>query len=178
MQVTDPLTLSGDMLDGAKSYLRIDGDDEDEALGAIILAAIAQAEAFCGQIILRRTVRETIIANRQWQILASAPVASVDGATGIPAEGARFTFASDAWDAKLSSRGEAYVRIQRPGIAGRAEITLIVGIAAEWAELHEGLRLALLRLTAYLYANRDAADGAGLPASVTALLRPWRRARL
>ena len=178
MQVTDPLSLSGDMLDGAKSYLRIDGDAEDAALGEIMLAAIAQAEHFCGQMILRRSVRETVTATRQWQTLTTGPIMTLTSATGIPAEGAGFAFAPDAWEAKISSYGEGYVRIIRPGIAGRVEITCTAGIAPGWGELHEGLRLGILRLAAHLYSHRDAADGAGLPAAVTALLRPWRKVRL
>jgi hypothetical protein len=97
---------------------------------------------------------------------------------GIPAEGASFGLAASAWEAKISSRGEAYFRVLEPGSAGRAEVSLSVGLSANWAALPESLRLGLLRLTAYFYNNRDASDDAGPPAAALALLLPFRRMQL
>lgn len=178
MQVTDPLSLSSDMLEGAKSYLRIEDSADDNILGHFICAAIARAEAHCGQIIIRRTVRETIAPGNAWQVLATAPIVGISSAIAISSQGVSVALAADAWEARVSSRGEGYVRILRPGDAARVDVTCIAGFVAQWTDLHEGLRLALLRLTAHFYANRDDAAGIGLPAAVTALLNPWRRVRL
>ena len=172
----DPLGLDSIMLDEARAYLRI--DEEDPSLSAAILAAIGHAENFTRTVLIRRTAREIVSASSGWQILQVAPVQSISSVTGIPAEGAPFVLAATAWEAKIGSRGEAYVRIIQPGIAGRAEIACLAGLAADWAALPEALRLGLLRLTAHFHAHRDAAGDPGPPAAALALLLPWRRMRI
>ena len=174
----DPLGLDSIMLDEARAYLRVEAAEEDPSLSAALLAAIGHAENFTRAVLIRRNAREIVSASSSWQILQVAPVQSVGTVTGIPAEGPTFVLAADAWEAKIGSRGEAYVRITRPGIAGRAEIACIAGLAADWAALPEALRFGLLRLTAHFHAHRDAADGVGPPAAALALLLPWRRLRL
>jgi uncharacterized phiE125 gp8 family phage protein len=174
----DPLGLDSIMLDEARAYLRVEPAEDDPSLGAALLAAIGHAENFARIVLIRRTAREIMSAASGWQILEVAPVQSVVSVTGIPAEGATFLLAADAWEAKIGSRGEAYLRILQPGSAGRVEIASLAGLAAEWADLPESLRLGLLRLTAHIFAHRDAADAGGPPAAALALLLPWRRMRV
>ena len=174
----DPLGLDSIMLDEARAYLRVEDGEDDPSLSSALLAAIGHAENFTRAIIIRRSAREIISASTGWQILQVAPVQSVSGVTGIPAEGASFALAPETWEAKIGSRGEAYVRILQPGIAGRAEISCVAGLAADWAGLPEALRLGLLRLTAHFHAHRDAPDAGAPPAAALALLLPWRRMRL
>jgi uncharacterized phiE125 gp8 family phage protein len=174
----DPLGLDSVMLDEARAYLRVDDGGEDASLSAALLAAIGHAENFTRTVLVRRTAREIVSASSGWQILQVAPVQSVTTVTGIPAEGPTFALAADAWEAKIGSRGEVYVRILQPGSAGRTEIACMAGLAADWAALPEALRLGLLRLTAHFHAHRDAPDDRGPPAAALALLLPWRRMRV
>ena len=156
----DPLGLDSIMLDEARAYLRVEDGEDDPSLSSALLAAIGHAENFTRAIIIRRSAREIISASTGWQILQVAPVQSVSGVTGIPAKGASFALAPETWEAKIGSRGEAYVRILQSGSAGRAEIACLAGLAADWAGLPEALRLGLLRLTAHFHAHRDAPDAA------------------
>lgn len=174
----DPLALDSAMLDEARAYLRVESAEEDPSLGAALLAAIGDAENFTRSVLVRRTAREIISAASGWQILQAMPVQSVNSVSGIPAEGASFALAAAAWEAKIGSRGEAYLRILQPGSAGRAEIVLTAGLAADWASLPEVLRLGLLRLTAHFHAHRDDPADGGPPDAALALLLPWRRMRL
>lgn len=174
----DPLGLDSAMLDEARAYLRVEAAEDDASLSAALLAAIGHAENFTRAVLVRRTAREIISASSGWQILQIAPVQSVISVIGIPTEGAIFAYAAGAWEAKIGSRGEAYLRVTQPGSAGRAEIACDAGLAADWAALPEALRLGLLRLTAHFYAHRDAPDVGGPPAAALALLLPWRRLRL
>jgi uncharacterized phiE125 gp8 family phage protein len=174
----DPLGLDSIMLDEARAYLRVDAAEEDASLSSALLAAIGHAENFTRIALIRRNAREIISASSGWQILQVAPVQSVLAVIGIPAEGASFVLAPDAWEAKIGSRGEAYVRILQPGSAGRAEIACLAGLAADWASLPEALRLGLLRLTAHFHAHRDDPAVGGPPAAALALLLPWRRMRV
>lgn len=174
----DPLGLDSVMLDEARAYLRVEMAEEDASLSSILLAAIGHAERFTGQILLRREIREILTVGSPWQTLSAFPVADVTGAIGIPAEGARFALDPSAYEAKIGSRGEAHIRVLQPGSAGRVEVAYQAGVATDWAAMPEVMRLAVLRLAGYLYANRDGAADSGPPAAVTALLLPWRRVRL
>ncbi len=174
----DALSLDSVMLDEAKAYLRLETDDEDAPLGAIILAAISHAEAFTRQILIRRGVRETISASPDWTRLSAGPMTAITQITGLPADGASFVLPAANYIADIDSNGDGHIRITQAGAAGRVEITYMAGLAASWAELPETLRLGILRLAGHLHLHRDAGDDAGPPAAVAALLRPWRRMML
>lgn len=174
----DPLGLDSVMLAEVRAYVRVDPDTDENVLTVCAVAAVQHAEQFTRQILMRRGAKELVTTGSGWQILQAMPVQSIAGVTGIPAEGASFELAASAWEVKISSRGEAYFRVLQPGIAGRAEISLIAGLSADWASLPESLRLGLLRLTGHFYNNRDASNDVGPPAAALALLLPFRRMQL
>ena len=171
----DPLGLDSVMLSEVRAFLRVDAGTDDAILGACAVAAIAHAEQFTRQILIRRGAKDITTAGSGWQIVQAMPVQNVVSVTGIPAEGANFAMAASAWEAKISSRGEAYFRVLQPGIAGRVEISLVAGLVPNWAGLPESLRLGLLRLAGHFYNARDGSDDDGPPAAALALLLPWRR---
>jgi uncharacterized phiE125 gp8 family phage protein len=172
----DPLSLDGAMLDEARAYLRIEHEEEDASLAAILLSAMAQAEQYLGQILLRRTVREILPASTCWQRLHGAPFVSANSATAIPAEGASFTVTS--FSTSVDARGDGWFRVNQAGIAGRVELTYSAGLATGWAALPEAIRLGVLRLTAHLHAYRDDPADTGFPEAAKTLLASWRRIRL
>lgn len=178
MLMRDALGLDSAMLDEVKAYLRLENDEEDAPLGAIIIAAIAHGEGYLNQMLITRTVRQTLPVSDRWQKLGASPVASVTAVLGLPAEGAAFPLLTGAYAVDIDSSGDGWVRTLQPGSAGRIEVTYHAGLAAQWSGLPEAIRLGLLRLVGHFYAHRDAAGDAGPPAAVAALLRPWRRMRL
>jgi uncharacterized phiE125 gp8 family phage protein len=171
----DPLGLDGAMLDEARAFLRIDPVEEDPSLAAAIRAAVVHAEHFTRTVLIRRPARETMCASSGWHRLYVAPVVAVTGVTGLSLEGSRAVLPPDAWQTKLGSLGEAYVRLLRPGPASQAEIAVIAGLSECWADLPESLRLGILRLAAHFHSHRDAPTDAGPPAAARAMLLPWRR---
>ncbi len=174
----DSLSLDGAVLDEAKAYLRLETGEEDAPLGAIILAAIGQAESFTAQMLIRRGVREIRGVSSHWQRLTASPVVAFTSLTGIPAEGATFMVPVTGYSTEIDSHDEGHFRVTQPGSAGRVEVVYQAGLAASWADLPEALRLGILRLIAHLYTHRDAGDDNGPPEAVAALLRPWRRMKL
>lgn len=178
MLSNDLLGLDGGMLDEAKAYLRVETDDDDAPLAAIILAAIGHAECYTGLILIRRGMKETITASSQWRRLGALPVSSVTSVTGIPAEGVPFILPAANYGVNIDTNGAGYIRVTQPGSAGRVDVSYQAGLAADWASLPESLRLGILRLIGHFYAHRDASDDPGPPTAVVALLRPWRRMKL
>ena len=173
-----PPVITADAVDAAKTYLRIESDEEDASIAALLAAALRLAEEFLNQLLLRRTGVDRMSASSAWQRLGVTPVHAITGVTGIPAEGATFPLASDAYALDIDASGDGWVRIITPGAAGRVDVTVEAGMATDWDGLPEPVRLGVLRLLGHLHAHRDAPDDLGPPAAVAALLRPWRRMRL
>lgn len=174
----EAVVLDSFMLDEARAYLRLESEEEDTSLGSVLLGAIGHAEAYLGQILLRRNVREIVPASMHWQRLSVWPVVMVNSVTGIPAEGLPFALLADAYKIEIDAHGEAWLRVTQPGLAGRVEIACLAGMAQTWEELPEAIRLGVLRLGAHLHLHRDNPDDPGPPEGVAVLLRPWRRRRI
>lgn len=173
-----PAPLLAPARDEAKAYLRIEHAEEDALIDRLIADATALAEGFTAQQLLQRDAVEILTSGSGWQRLTSAPVRNITGVEGLPAEGAAFPLPVDGYAIDIDAHGQGWVRVINPGAAGRVRVTLSAGLASDWAGLPEPVRLGILRLAAHLFTHRDAADDAGPPAAVAALLRPWRRMRL
>lgn len=164
-----PLTLDSALLDEAKAYLRIEAEEEDPALGAILLAAIAHAEDFLNLMLLRRAVVERIAASTVWRRLGATPVAAITGVGDLPPE---------QYSVDIDGSGDGWVRIAGPLAGTTVEVSFSAGLAEDWSSLPETLRLGVLRLAGYLHGHRDGGGDPGPPAAIAALLNPWRRFRL
>jgi uncharacterized phiE125 gp8 family phage protein len=178
MLTIDRIALTVDAVDAAKTYLRLEYDEEDASIGALLAAALVHAEGYLGQLLLERDVTERLPVSSAWQRLGATPVRSVLGVTGIPAEGASFAFAADAYKLDINAHLDGWLRITQPGSAGRADISYRAGMVPGWPDLPEAISLAVLRIAAHLHAHRDASDDLGPPPAIASLLRPWRRMRL
>ena len=178
MLTIEQVALTDDAVDAAKTYLRLESDDEDTSIAALVAAALVHAEGYLGQLLLERDVVERLPVSTEWQRLGATPVRSVTGVTGIPAEGASFALAASAYKLDINRHHDGWIRFVTPGSAGRADIGCRAGLVPGWPDLPEAISMAVLRITAHLHAHRDAEDDAGPPAAVASLLRPWRRMRL
>ncbi|WP_067784994.1 head-tail connector protein [Paraurantiacibacter namhicola] len=162
-----------------KDWLAITNTAEDALLTGLIGAALEACEGFTGSLPLEATCEEILPAGGGWRGLTTRPVQAVLGMEGIPAEGSRFSFAPDAFEADLDAHGGAHVRIIRQGAAGRIAVRFIAGLAADWDSLPDALRHGVVRLAAELYRQRDESRAsANPPSAVAALWRPWRRLRV
>ena len=178
MLSTEPIIVTADAVDEFKTYVRIEGDDEDTLIAALLTAALRHGEGFTGQIFLRRAMIDRLAVSSAWQRLGATPVSSITSVTGIPPEGAAVLLPTATYAIDIDGAGDGWVRVTAPGEAKRVDVSLVAGIAVDWAVMPETLRHGVLRLAAHLHAVRDAADDAGPPTIVAALWRPWRRMRL
>jgi len=178
--IITPHALAPAALTELKDWLGIASPADDAQLIALLRAAVEHCEDFTGHMPLEQTCEEILPVQSGWLTLAPRPVQAITQVQGIPAEGARFTLAVDAYAIDLGENGAGRVRVIRPGIAGRLAVRYTAGLAADWAALPEALRHGILRLAASQYRARES-DGlaaATPPTAVAALWRPWRRLKL
>ena len=178
--ILTPAVLPDTALDELKSWLGISTPAEDATLTELLRAALEVCEGFTGSMPLEQDCEELLPARAGcWQSLGTRPVQAITSVEGIPAEGANFALAADAYAIDLGADGGARVRLVRQGAAGRIAVRFTAGLAADWNSLPDSLRHGLIRLAAFAWRQRDDESSDALPpAVVAALWRPWRRYRL
>jgi uncharacterized phiE125 gp8 family phage protein len=185
-----PLLVDGPQLEPvslaeARGWLRVEGSDEDSLIQALIIAARLTVESEIGLVLLAQNWR---IVGDQWPPGETIPVPvgrviSVAGGRVFPAQGAAQALAPANFEIVKGEERDSLRPLTRPA-PGRArggiEIDVRLGFGEFANEVPEPLRLALRQLVAFWFENRgDAAIvERGLPASVRALLKPFRRVRL
>lgn len=102
-----------------KAHLRIEGGEEDAGIAMQVGAALQLGEAFLGQALIRRDWTAILSAGSQWQRLPALPVARIERVEGLPAEGASFALPVDGYAIDLDGEGQGWIRVTRPGAAGR-----------------------------------------------------------
>lgn len=172
-----PALLSADGVEELRQWLAIGLPGEDGLLTACLRSALDMCQQFTGRLLVQTRCSQIIMLSPDWQQLGFRPVMLIDDVTGIPAEGAEFALAGDAWSASVDADGTGSVRILRPGSAGRFRIGFNAGLAAHWADLPEGLRHGIIRMAEHLYAARARSGGDPVlapPAAIAAMWQPWR----
>lgn len=161
-----------------KAFLRIGNSEEDALLAGLVRSAADTCEAFTGRMLIVRDGEETIRASTAWTRLATAPVRAIVEVAALDAESmARLLDPADhAID--IDAAGEGWVRLTGPIAETRVKVRYRAGLARDESDVPEAVRHGIVRLAAHFYTHRDAVDGGGAPAAVTALWRPWRRLRL
>lgn len=166
----------------AKAFLRVETDDDDALIGALIAAARAQIEAQARCTMMTQTWR---IVRDAWPYdgriaLRLQPLQSVFAARVFNEQGVatsldtgRFvitglgTIAAPAWS--MPSPGRA---------AHGIEIDVVAGFGASASDLPEPLRHAVRLLVSHWYDNRGLAVTGGsvamLPGSVNAMIATYR----
>lgn len=192
-----PILLSGPLVEpvslaDAKSWLRLDGADEDDLVSALIVSARLTLEAYTRRFFITqnwrikldawpRTLREQTPATLAIPFAPFQSVAAIrvyDGANAEQVVGPATYMAPAAPDrARISF-------ISPPPAPGRMsdgiEIDVVVGYGALANDTPEPLRRVILMLVAHWHENRgdQTASAAQLPAGVGALAFPFRRERL
>ena len=101
-------------LDEAKAYLRIEDTAEDALIGRLIASATGICEQFTGQVLLARSMTETVPATGEWCGLRTTPVRAITNVQGLPATGMPCSLATDAFATDIDANGDGWVRVLRP----------------------------------------------------------------
>jgi len=176
----EPLTL-----DEARAYLRVEHNDEDETVAALVTAARLQIEAQARRALITQTWRLSldawpdrgVIAVRPGplQSLTAARVYDLDNvAHAIDTQ----SFVPDRASSALVFTPWSVAEPQRPN-AG-IELDVICGYGDTPLDVPEGLRQAIRMLLTHWHENRGlvGANASPLPASVSALIAPYRMVSL
>jgi uncharacterized phiE125 gp8 family phage protein len=178
--LVEPVTL-----DEAKAYLRVEHDDDDDIIAALIAGARVHVEAQTRRGLITqswRLIRDAWPGNGRiavlpapLQALTAARVYRLDGSTQAMDPQA---FAVDvaSTPARLSFASGAPPAPGRP--IGGIELDIDVGYGDEPADVPADLRQAIRALVAHWYENRGVIalgeSVAMLPEQVAALLAPYR----
>ncbi|WP_454914989.1 head-tail connector protein [Xanthobacter sediminis] len=173
----------------AKAHLRIDHEDDDLYVTALIDAATAHLDGWSGilgRALVTQTWRQSLAAFPADGVirLPLAPVSTVVQITCRDAEGAEQMLDPSAYSGPLADGLGPYVRLApgpRPATARRDDAVSVDFIAGYGgpADVPPAIRHAILLLVGHWYAVREPVNigniTSNLDFSVTALLAPYRR---
>jgi len=172
MTLTDlsPPPNSAVSLSAAKTFLRVDHDDEDALIAGLIDTAARQIEVRCGLSLITRPQRLTKPVAGAGIYLNRYPVLSIEAVAlnGAPIE----------VDANLRARPV----LVRSAAAGDMTVDFTAGYGDAPEDIPTPLRQGVLLLLAHLYEHRaqggDSKPPLGFPMMVDALIQPYRGMRL
>lgn len=176
--VITPADLSGDALDELKGWLGISRSEEDALLVGLLGASVALCEAFIGQAPLEQAIEEMIPAKRGAYPLRTHPIQALVSVELVPDEGPRTEVEATAYTFETDATLTGCIKLPSDLDGNRLAVTARAGLVVDWANLPHPLKHGMIRLAAFHYRDRDADSEIAPPASVAALWRPWRIARL
>lgn len=176
--VTPPIP-GVDALNELKAWLAITTTGDDAALAAALSSAAELFEGFTGQMPLACACTQILPASGAWQRIGARPVQAITRVDGLSGRGDPVVLGPAAYAMELDADGGGRVRILEAEGIQRLVVHFIAGMAQEWAQLPPSIRHGIVRLAAHAFRQRDGdAPGPVPPASIAALWRPWRQARL
>ncbi len=175
----EPLTL-----DEAKAYLRVEHDDDDPVIAALIAGSRIHVETQTRRALITQTwrlIRDNWPVDGQLRILP-APLQQILAARVYDASGATLSIDTQAFvaDKAAAPAVVAFAPWSLPmpdRVVGGIEIDVRVGYGDTAATVPQPLRQAIRLLVVHWYENRGltAARAVGvLPATVSALIAPYR----
>jgi uncharacterized phiE125 gp8 family phage protein len=174
------------LLADAKGFLRVETDEDDALIAALVSAARLHVEAQTGLALLAQSWR--MVLDRWPECgripVRPAPLRSVTAARVFDREGHAHAVDTQAFVPDMAAMTLAFVPWAMPlptRIAAGIEVDIAVGFGDAPADVPEPLRHAIRLLAAHWYENRGvvAADArATVPSTVGALLVPYRRLSL
>jgi uncharacterized phiE125 gp8 family phage protein len=176
----EPVTLAE-----AKQFLRVEHDDDDDIITALIAGSRIHVETQTRRALITQSWRLTrdVWPATGCVTLLPAPVKTLDAVrvyksdgTTLPLDLAGFTLDKSAAPARLSFANGVPRAPERPGAGIEIDITCGYGDAP--GNVPEPLRQAIRLLVAHWYENRSliavGREVAVLPQSVAALIAPYR----
>lgn len=155
-----------------QAYARVETGEEEALLAGLLRTASEVCESFLNQALVSRSFEATVRAGDGWAMLPAQPVRSI---VSIRRPGSTQVLPTSSYRSDIDFDGRGLVAGLPCGET--FVVTGTAGMASDGNGVPEPIRQGILRLAAFMYANRDAAAG-DMPKAVTALWRPYRKAGL
>lgn len=176
-----PVTLAE-----VKAHCRVDGDDSNAVLTALLNAAVDHLDGWSGilgRCLVTQTWRQDFDGFARLLRLPLGPVASITSVTWRNAAGQIATVSSDNYARKADALGD-YVRFKDGFVfpsdlnqVSAVSVTYVAGVAP--ADVPASIKAAIMLLAGNWFENREAVVigtiSSELPMAVNALLAPHRR---
>ena len=186
VQLTSP-AIEPVGLSDFKAHARIDAEDEDTLLSAMLLAARAHIETLSGKVFITQSWRmlaDEVPANGRIALLIR-PVRAVDSVVVYDAAGNAQDLEPEDWLADLGGRWPRLM-LRRPAAVrmqamNGIEIDVTAGYGDTGLDVPAVLRHAILMLATHWYAHRATGfdfTSAGEPDGLFELIEPFREVRL
>lgn len=169
----------------AKNYLRVEHDDDDDLIEALIVSARMQIEQAARRALITQSWR--IVLDRWpasgWIVSPVNPLVSIEAARVFPLEGSANTLDLDVFTLNAAA-APAIIAFERGALSqpgrtvGGIEIDVIAGYADAAEDVPAPLRQAIRFLVARNYEQRDNVEKSDLPDAVAALITAYRVAKL
>lgn len=178
---TEPISLAG-----AKLFLRLDHDDEDELITDFIQNAREQIETLCGCSLIRRERRITFAPPFKLTLyLKAAPIETVSAVTLYLQDGTEesldlssLTINLRANPAQIKPKAlSLFGYHNRPDVQA-ITVDLVAGYGDTPEDIPMPLRQAMLLLIGQAYEARSGGELPAIPMMVDALVMPYRSLKL
>jgi uncharacterized phiE125 gp8 family phage protein len=164
----------------AKAHLRLDDDNEEELIGALIAAARVAVETEIRRVLIAqswRAIVETLSPDSV--ILPVTPALSVEAVRAVDASAAATVLDADDYEFDAA---DGSISIDRVTGAVRYEIDFSAGYGSSGIDVPQPLRQAIRLLVTHWYENRSAVvlgdDPTATPLGYRELVAPYRRMAL
>jgi uncharacterized phiE125 gp8 family phage protein len=163
-----------------KLFLRVDHDNEDDLITAMIEAARVQVEYYCSVSLMTRARLLSFKNNAREEIIINHyPINNIEAVKLIDDAGVETLLTPAQYTASLRAR-PARLRVNRPSASTgvcHVEIEAVAGYGADERDIPAPFIQAILLLIAQFY-ERGETRPDDLPLMVQALLMPYRGVRL
>ena len=170
--LAEPIVSLGE----AQAFLRVETGEEEALIAGLIRTASAVCESFLNQVVIARDFVVDVQARSAWERLPLSPVRAIASVEAVDGAGTAVAMLPDSYSVDIDASGDGWVRLASRSTK-RIRVTGSTGMAVDQNGVPEPIRHGVLRLVGHLFSARDG-EGEAPPAAVTALWRPYRRARL
>ncbi|MBP7638131.1 MAG: phage head-tail connector protein [Kiritimatiellae bacterium] len=184
VRVTTDSTVEAVTTREARDWLRIDTENEDPTLAALVKAARQYVEEFTGRALTTKTVTLTLDRFENEILLPFPPAIAITAITYVDENGATQTLAASVYQLDATAEPARLTRAYSqdwPSLRSQnaaVSIAYTAGYGANAASVPQGLKQAILFLVAHWYEHREAVQAGGalqtVPLAVESLLWSFR----